>query len=476
MPMPDLYRIHFPDAPVSLRTERGISRAIEAPVDFAAAAPAATPGVQKPSLISSYAGSIDEILFMWPDFVFGPDLREGYRSLLAALPFGTRFIVAHDVRFEAETRHLLSLTGHIANARLVPISDVSFSDWAEDAFVGLVDTHDSTRYLCEPFEFLRQGDSLVADAIEESVDLGATPSPLIFQGGNCLIGDDFWLLGSDYYFDTQRLLSGSRPPVELPGHPDNIRPDDIVRLFEKYLDAQRQIIFVGTQEGMPGFAVVAAQEGGSFFLDYAYGGVGYAQPIFHIDMFITLVGRQADGRFLILVGSPELGASVSGMPRSPYDLQDAYNEIADSFPADRFDVRRIPLAMVARRGSWFTLQTLKNDTASMPNGRSREEYEKAIRDFEQMGATDDSIIESRDWYHATWNNCLVQESATAGNHVYVPTFGHGEFRQLAAVDAWVEKFWAEELKFTPHMLGDFHPFARRQGVVHCIKKYVARGT
>jgi hypothetical protein len=38
----------------------------------------------------------------------------------------------------------------------------------------------------------------------------------------------------------------------------------------------------------------------------------------------------------------------------------------------------------------------------------------------------------------------------------------------------MEALW-EELGFTVHLLGDFNPFAERQGVVHCIKKYVTRG-
>jgi len=33
----------------------------------------------------------------------------------------------------------------------------------------------------------------------------------------------------------------------------------------------------------------------------------------------------------------------------------------------------------------------------------------------------------------------------------------------------------EELGFTVHPLGDFNAFAERQGVVHCIKKYMRRG-
>ena len=80
----------------------------------------------------------------------------------------------------------------------------------------------------------------------------------------------------------------------------------------------------------------------------------------------------------------------------------------------------------------------------------------------------------RDWYHVTWNNCLVENSAAQGKHVYLPTFGHGENRDLGKLDDAMKAFW-EERGFTVHLLGDFGPFARRQGVVHCIKKYLGRG-
>jgi hypothetical protein len=74
----------------------------------------------------------------------------------------------------------------------------------------------------------------------------------------------------------------------------------------------------------------------------------------------------------------------------------------------------------------------------------------------------------------TWNNCLVENSESVGRHVYLPTFGHGENDDLAPIDADIAALW-ESLGFSVHLLGDFNGFAERQGVVHCIKKYVTRG-
>ncbi len=80
----------------------------------------------------------------------------------------------------------------------------------------------------------------------------------------------------------------------------------------------------------------------------------------------------------------------------------------------------------------------------------------------------------RTWHHVTWNNCLVEHSAPAGRHVYLPTFGHGANADLAAVDDHMTRLW-EGLGFEVHRLADFSAFAARQGVVHCIKKYLRRG-
>jgi hypothetical protein len=56
----------------------------------------------------------------------------------------------------------------------------------------------------------------------------------------------------------------------------------------------------------------------------------------------------------------------------------------------------------------------------------------------------------------------------------MPTFGYGRRGDLKAIDREMKRLWTE-LGFTVHALGDFNAFAERQGVVHCIKKYLQRG-
>ena len=82
----------------------------------------------------------------------------------------------------------------------------------------------------------------------------------------------------------------------------------------------------------------------------------------------------------------------------------------------------------------------------------------AVRELVAARAENTTAVTVRDWHHVTWNNCLVESSDTAGRHVYLPTYGHGDDADLALLDR--------------HMT---RTFARRQGVVHCIKKYLRRG-
>ena len=86
---------------------------------------------------------------------------------------------------------------------------------------------------------------------------------------------------------------------------------------------------------------------------------------------------------------------------------------------------------------------------------------------------DDAANRERMWYFATSNNCLVQIDDEIGNQVWLPTYGHDPWAELAATDDANRRIW-EELGFDVHQLADFNPFAQGLGAVHCIKKYLER--
>lgn len=464
-----LFRLLVPNAPLQRRTEVDEPRGLEF-VPRARARRKVTPGLQSPALVSSYEGSIDRILFCFPaEAAANPRLLPGYTSVIDALRVGTRFIVVHHEGAGPIVEDWFASAGHPPeNIELVPMPDyVNLTDWAEDAYVSLKDASDGVGYLMEPWSFPRFGDSLIADAVEEHTEIRASGAPLVFQGGNCLVGSDFWMLGTDYFADSINLLTGQNAPVTIPVEVD---PEEFTRtLFSEYVDVTRKLILVGTRKPIPVRQYVGTRERNEFYLDLGAEGTGTFQPIFHIDMFVTLVGPNADGAFEVLVGSPKLADDRLGTS-SPFALADVYDAIATELARIGFAVTRNPLVHRPTLGSTPPLGQLKEWASRTDGGALR----PAVSELSTAGADDTTPIQVRTWHHVTWNNCLVESSDTLGKHVYLPTFGHGDNADLAAIDAEMATMW-EARGFTVHSLGDFNGFAERQGVVHCIKKYVTRG-
>ena len=220
----------------------------------------------------------------------------------------------------------------------------------------------------------------------------------------------------------------------------------------------------GTDRPIPLREFYGTRENDVFYLDIAGDGAGTYQPIFHIDMFITLLGPDA-----VLVGSPALGDELLGL-RSPFALHDVYDNIAGKLAKTGLEVHRNPLVHRPEIGPSFTVVELR----FMANQPGNEALLDAVNDLLALGARESDIARVRTWHHVTWNNCLVENGAGVGHHVYLPTYGHFPNQELATIDAEMKALW-EKLGFEVHMLGDFNAFARRQGVVHCIKKYLRRG-
>jgi hypothetical protein len=472
-----LYDILVPDAPLNRRTDRD---PVATPFAMAERAPEFnpafletldTPGVQEPALVSSYAGIIQQILLAFPAYgVQDPASAAAYRSVIGALRPGTRFVVVHHESHRAPVEAWFQEAGHAADAvTYVSLPDyVRFTDWAEDGYVALRDASENGNgggptYLMEPWTFPRAGDALIADAVEEYAPVRGSQAPLIFQGGNCLIGDDFWLLGKDYFADSMALAKDG--PVKVP---DGTTAEAFVReMFRTYVDARRTLLLVGTEKEIPLRTFYGTREGSEFYLDMPAEGVGTYQPIFHIDMLVTLIGRTDDG-FECLVGSPGMADDILGR-RSPFALQDVYDTVAKDLTKAGMRVHRNPLVHWPTLGEQFTVEQLR-DLSTQPGNES---LGPAVKELRTAGATPSTRVRVRTWHHITWNNCLVENDGGQNRAVYLPTFGHGAYADLAVIDDRMEEMW-RQLGFDVHRLADFTTFAERQGVVHCIKKYLQR--
>ena len=354
-----------------------------------------------------------------------------YRDLLRQLPDGVELVVLTHDAAEATVREWLDEAGRGEATTLVNAPDyLNFSVWAEDGYLVIEDQETGATSFVEPAYFRRRGDALVADYVASATDLGAFQAPLYLQGGNVLVGDDFFLVGIDY--PTQTIEEGI---VTLgPGETVKTLLD---RLYRTYLDHQRRAIFVGSTLPVPPEQQREVTIGGERWREVRYFGneAPTRQPLFHIDMFVTLAGRAGDGRYRVLVGDPRMAAETLGTRLREHAMAQVFDNVARQLEKDGFSVTRNPLPLVY---------------------------------------VDDPAERTRTWYFATSNNALVHTPAGGKKTVLLPSYGHGPYAALAATDAQNRAIW-ERLGFEVRMLADFHPFASSLGAVHCIKKYLARG-
>lgn len=424
------------------------------PMDGRARGEASTE-LTRPRLIGSAAGSIAALLMTIPaGSARAADLAPVYRELLSSLPGTTRFfILTHrSVRDVVEAwPEAMAVRERIT---LLPVEDhLHFTDWAQDPYV-IVDSNEGRAFI-EPLQYLRNGDALLAERLAPHAGLLTTQAPLYFQGGNFLVGDDFFLLGADYPRRTKNYI----PDVLLPA--DGETDEALVeRLFQSTFDSERRFIQVASPVTVPSATYVLREDDAGFWVEEHYIGnePGTVQPLFHIDMFISLAGRGDDGRYRLLVGDPGLAARILGREPSPYSMQEVFDGVAAELEALGFAVCRNPLPLV------YWVEDVARDYF-----RSRDP--ETFRVLEERNVDQVPLYH---WFFATANNALVQDLAS-DRRVWLPTYAHGDWTSLAATDAANAELWAK-LGFTPHLLGDFLPFADRLGAVHCITKYLERST
>jgi hypothetical protein len=383
-----------------------------------------------PRLVGSADGAIERLLLTIPAYsVRSRPLAEVYRDLIAQLPEPIGLVV---LTHEAVAGEVEGWLGGRSGAEVIAAPDhLNFSVWAEDGYVVITDETGEERFFVEPFSFPRYGDSLVADLVSNATGLKKTQAPLYFQGGNVLIGDDFFLIGADYPANSLEYIGDILMPA-----PGETEAELVHRLYREYLDTERRLVYVASTIPVPEEQVRPFRMGGQDWTEVVYIGnrPGTAQPLFHIDMFITLLGRADGGRYRVLVGDPRMAADVLGEPLQPHAMAHVFDNIAATLARFDFEVIRNPLPLVY---------------------------------------VDDERRRERLWYFATSNNALVQATGDANASVYLPTYGHGSWSTLTVTDQHNRELW-ESLGFATHLLGDFHPFAENLGALHCIKKYLVR--
>ena len=394
--------------------------------------------LEEPSLVSTLHGGIGRILFTIPGWVFTPDaspldaplIRKyaaAYRRILATLPDTCRVVIFTHRSAVSAARGWLQEFNLTARSEIVAAPNgMNFTVWAEDAYCVCRDQADSETYFVEPASFTRAQDAFIADRIAPATDLEATQVQLYFQGGNMLIGDDFWFIGADY--PSHSLDLGFIVP-----QPGESTAQAVARGYGSALDRARRLIVIGSRLPVPAeLRRPITIEGERWDEVLHFGNAnGTLQPLFHIDMFISLAGPRGTRPYTVLVGDPQLAADTLGEPLPDGAMAEVFDDIARGLEELGFNVIRTPLPMA---------------------------YD------------DDDAERTRYWYFATGNNVLTQDQP---QKVWIPSYGHGPWAKLAATDEAHRQIW-DGLGYEVVMLPDFHPFAANLGAAHCIKKYLAR--
>ncbi|WP_108811916.1 hypothetical protein [Sphingorhabdus sp. Alg231-15] len=413
--------------------------------------------LEKPSLISSAHGKITGILMTppWWLFIEKGDFdpidfadteiakikieRDTLFSIIKDLPSGTEitFLTTENVmnsgtlvfspvkRLEA----ILKQVGRKDSSKIISAPDgLKHSVWAEDAYAMSNDLSDSETFFVEPASFRRGDDALIADLVASKSSIIQSQTNLYFQGGNILIGDDFWFIGTDY--PKNSLTLGYVKPQN-----GETEVEAVTRAYSDALDHDRKFIQIGSRLPVPSEIEQRFILHGEVWSEKLYRAnkTGTAQPLFHIDMFLTLGGRDDDGRYRVFVGDPDMAAGILGEQTSRYAMASIFSDIADQLEAMDFKVVRNPLPLTY---------------------------------------IDDPSEKHRSWYFATSNNALV-EIDDQNKTVWLPTYGHRIWPELKKTDDANKEIWKSE-GFKVIQLGDFHPYAENLGAAHCITKYIDR--
>lgn len=394
-------------------------------------------------VLSSYKGKIIELLFAIPGgFTSETTYWNPYKSIIAQFENTKIHILFQNLNDKEKVE--TEFDSHDIN--FIEVSPfIKFTDWVQDPFIVVPDNNGFS--IIEPYNFKRNFDMSLGS------NLGVTRAhfPIMFEGGNILVGDEDILIGFDSFINTNKLHNkfelltniGDNKLIDIFYHfyskmfSSNNNPLKLVRSFEYYINKQ------DTNEIEHGSYIVNDQF-------YAGNEEGTSQPIFHIDMFITYFGEKK-----VLIGDPLMHTDLFTIPTNfplptNYNwitMSDVFNEIAEFLRLQNYTVKRCPMPLMC---------------------------------IESVGNSSNKI--NRDWFFASYNNCIVENYKNdADEHikrVLLPTYGHDDSlndwkEALEQLDIKVQEIW-QDLDYEVIPLGNFKPFAERLGGPHCLIKPLIR--
>lgn len=384
--------------------------------------------------VSSVYGEIRQMLLTFPGFEVYPNdiVLQRYQRIFESLGNNIKYFILADTRVHDSIRQtaFTSALDPDANLKLIAAFDqypsrvtkirrhideniyeceleIGHTIWAQDGYC-ILKRDNEPPALLEPLQYYRAVDDLVADQVAANTDMKLEVTKYPIQGGNILAGDDYILVGKDCLYESADSTGDS--------------VTEIINGF-KTLFGVNHVIWLGLDEPVN-------------FPFNVYQGV--YQPIFHIDMYITLAGKANNGKELVYVADVNLAKQILRHTPPPAAIAEAFDRTAEylaTFSEDglEFEVRRLPI-----------------DLWDVPNGEGR---------------------------FLTYNNCLIEWFKNGEQkNVYLPAYSSVApgSRNRRRLDEKVTQRFADD-GFTVKLLrGAYEELCKRGGSIHCITKTLDR--
>jgi len=351
----------------------------------------------------------------WNDEAQRVALLSSYAKLLATLPESCEVVAVLDASNPA--RLILAqqfLTTHRpSGAKLMPLPlALGPTQWVRDPFCTVLLS--GTPQLVEPAEFIKERptDWGLADLLGPALGLVVEQGDNIFAGGNVLAGKDHVFVGADSADRIVRMMGESEEGA-------------VTRAFtELEKNGSRTPIVVGTKTQVPNETKPPILQSDRTKHIYHVGNESSRQPIFHIDMFMTLAVR-SDDTDVVVLGRPALAREH--MPDAwPIDaeLDKELQEIATTLRAQGIDVLEIPMPIFG------------------------------VREAKMLIA----------FYYAPYSNALVETGSS--RRVWLPQFS-STWAAVQTIDDIVAATWRDELGYEVIPIPGCTTFASSPGGLHC---------
>lgn len=435
-----------------------------------------------PHPVSSLKGKIEVLVVKLPKNSEG--LKEyNILSIFAEIAkkietLKTIIIIYHGQEF-SETNHLYTLLEDI-NITVIPlkVAHGNLTSWIQDIFYPVLFKNSihaiEKDKLCWVIgkKYSRDEKVILTKLLEQNQsalninnldNVVARASPVTFEGGDILIDDVLVLAGKD-----------SKSKVDfykkwLGVHPIYVGIDNTVK-WNKY-------------QLFPNDGVMSD----GFYHTFQKGIFGEKQPLFHIDLFITLAGLNEKKEYIIMVGEPMLDFQFS--KKAPNDVFSFLYHWVNDFKV----IINNSIQHLKKTQHGHPIKIVRNPLVLT--------YEDDILD------ANGNIYKTptRKWFWTSYNNCLVQVVGD-DKKVWLPSYGgkysnyaeqeklldpiknkiassmnlsfdkinYGNWSELEVYDLWNKRIW-ESLGFTACLLSNnYIPIALDNASLKCMTNCIKR--